>query len=127
LKINKKYSRIAGRASNKLSETTVKHIPDLWKADAIIKNKLMELFYNSDDYINMDDKYVDQLISQLLSAATDNAKELILAKINAGTNLAKYHLHLIMLGFSLDDIIAFMTSPAVELIDKYSRNDYFKK
>jgi hypothetical protein len=74
----------------------------------------------------MDDKYVDQLISQILSAATDNAKELILAKINAGTNLAKYHLHLVMMGFNLKDIVAFMTSPVVELIDKYSRNDLYK-
>jgi hypothetical protein len=42
---------------------------------------------------------------------------LILAKINAGTNLAKYHLHLMMMGFKLADIVAFMTSPAIELID----------
>ena len=33
--------------------------------------------------------------------------------------MAKYHLHLVMMGFNLKDIVAFMTSPVVELIDKY--------
>ena len=36
------------------------------------------------------------VISALLSAATDNAKELILSKINAGPNLAGMYLHMIM-------------------------------
>mgnify|MGYP001720208689 FL=1 len=40
--------------------------------------------------------------------------------------MAKYHLHLVMMGFNLKDIVAFMTSPVVELIDKYSRNDLYK-
>lgn len=40
--------------------------------------------------------------------------------------MAKYHLHLVMMGFNLEDIVAFMTSPVVELIDKYSRNDLYK-
>ena len=51
------------------------------------------------------------VISALLSAATDNAKELILSKINAGPNLAGMYLHMIMLGFSFNDIAKFMTSP----------------
>jgi hypothetical protein len=50
---------------------------------------------------------------------------LILARINGGTNLAKYYIHLMMLGFSLNDIVAFMTSPVVELIDSYSKNDFY--
>jgi hypothetical protein len=61
--------------------------------------------------------YVDQLISQLLSAATDNAKELILAKINSGTNFARMYVYAIMTGFNIDDIVAFMTSPVAEFID----------
>ena len=39
------------------------------------------------------------LISQLLNAATDNAKELILNKINAGMNLAGVHGYLMIMGF----------------------------
>lgn len=65
------------------------------------------------------------VISALLSAATDNAKELILSKINAGTNLAGIYLHLIMLGFKFKDIARFMTSPTVQLINNLSKVDMF--
>lgn len=127
LKMSHSYSRLSGRATDQLMNVVVKHIPDLWNASPELSQKIKEEFYATyDGQIDMDDKYVDQLISQILSAATDNAKELILAKINAGTNLAKYHLHLVMMGFNLKDIVAFMTSPVVELIDKYSRNDLYK-
>lgn len=127
LKMNHSYSRLSGRATDQLINVVVKHIPDLWNASPELSQKIKEEFYSTyDGQIDTDDKYVDQLISQILSAATDNAKELILAKINAGTNLAKYHLHLVMMGFNLKDIVAFMTSPVVELIDKYSRNDLYK-
>lgn len=64
--------------------------------------------------------YADDIISQLLSAATDNAKELILSKINAGTNLAKCYLHLIMMGFNISDIASFMTNDAVSLVNDLS-------
>ena len=70
--------------------------------------------------------YVDQLISQLLSAATDNAKELILAKINAGTNFARMYVYAMITGFNIDDIVAFMTSPAAEFIDQMSAANIFQ-
>lgn len=63
---------------------------------------------------------VDLMISQILSAATDNAKELILAKINCGDNLAGCHLYLLMLGFDIRDVVTFMTSPCVNLINSLS-------
>lgn len=56
------------------------------------------------------------VISALLSAATDNAKELILDKINAGPTLAGMYLHLIMLNYSFEDIAKFMTSETVQTI-----------
>lgn len=140
IKMEHQFNRIKGRSKGKPVSTIIRHIPDLWNADGVldkqklnsqVARRLKELFYNDDklkfENADIEDKYVDQLISQLLSAATDNAKELILAKINAGTNLAKYHLHLIMMGFSLDDIMSFMTSPVVELIDKYSKSDLYDK
>jgi hypothetical protein len=67
----------------------------------------------------------DLTISELLSAATDNAKELILSKINAGTNLARMYLHLIIMGFHINDIAAFMISPAVSLINDLSEANMF--
>ena len=49
-----------------------------------------------------------------------NAKELILSKINCGDNLAKCHLYLLMLGFDIRDVVEFMTSPCVSLINNLS-------
>lgn len=68
---------------------------------------------------------VDLMISQVLSAATDNAKELILAKVNAGNKLAKVYLFLITLGFNIDDIVKFMTSPAINFIDAITESNIF--
>lgn len=65
------------------------------------------------------------LISQLLNAATDNAKELILNKINAGMNLAGVHGYLMIMGFPLDQIVDLMTSPVVRLVDRLSKSDMF--
>lgn len=120
------FSRIQGRSKGRPVETKVNHIPDIGNVDKQLTRKLRTLFYKETDLEKgIDDKYVDQLISQLLSAATDNAKELILARINGGTKLAKYHIHLMMLGFSLDDIVSFMTSPVIELLDHYSKSDFY--
>lgn len=61
------------------------------------------------------------VISALLSAATDNAKELILDKINAGPTLAGMYLHLIMLNYSFEDIAKFMTSETVQTISNLAK------
>lgn len=68
---------------------------------------------------------VDLMISQILSAATDNAKELILAKVNAGMKLAKMYLFLVTLGFDINDIVKFMTSPAITFIDAITEANIF--
>lgn len=68
---------------------------------------------------------VDLMISQVLSAATDNAKELILAKVNAGSKLAKMYLFLITLGYNINDIVSFMTSPVVTFIDTITEANIF--
>ena len=68
---------------------------------------------------------IDIMISQMISAATDNAKELILAKINAGSKLAKCYLFLMTLGYDINDIVKFMTSDAVSWIDSLSDPNIF--
>jgi hypothetical protein len=52
------------------------------------------------------------LISSLVSLATDNAKELALAKMNASIDLACMHLFLVVMGYNPKEIISFTTSPA---------------
>ena len=68
---------------------------------------------------------VDLLISQVLSAATDNAKELILDKINSGNKLAKCYLYLITLGYNINDIVSFMTSSTLSFIDTFTEGNIF--
>jgi len=68
---------------------------------------------------------IDILISQMISAATDNAKELILAKINAGSKLARCYLFLMTLGYDINDIVKFMTSDVVSWIDSLSDPNIF--
>ena len=69
----------------------------------------------------------DNIGSQYISAATDNAKELILACINAGNKMAKCHLYLMSLGFDVNDIVKFMTSNAVSFIDKITDTNIFNR
>ena len=91
---------------------------DKWQ---VYNNTLLERVKSSQD----SNQFVDLNISALLSAATDNAKELILDKINAGLNLARCYIHLMMMGFNLEDIVEFMTSPAVSLVNDISNANMF--
>jgi hypothetical protein len=60
-----------------------------------------------------------------LSAATDNAKELLLAKINAGPELAGTYIYLLQQGISFDDITNFMVSSTIDAIVKESKGNVF--
>lgn len=132
LQFQTNLKRVAGRAKlttktlNELPKEgkTVNILPDLNPYDQEIKDTLLKEFgvaLGSAEYA-----YVDQLISQLLSAATDNAKELILAKINSGNNFARMYVYLIMTGYNFDDIVSFMISPASEFIDSMSNPNMFQ-
>ena len=132
LKFQTTLTRVAGRSGLKTKELsrlpeygqTVTTIPDLNPKDVAIKNALLNEFG-----VDLDQEsyaYVDQLISQLLSAATDNAKELILAKINSGSNFARMYVYLIMTGYNFDDIVSFMISPVSEFIDSMSNPNMFQ-
>lgn len=122
-------NRIQGRSKTRLnqlsslSSRSIRNLPDLdWRDDSIRNNlaTTLEVDITSEGY-----KYVDLLISELLSAATDNAKELILAKINAGTDFARMYVYLIMSGYNISDIVSFMTSPAAEFIGTLSGANMF--
>ena len=62
-------------------------------------------------------------VSGFLSAATDNAKELIMAKVNASTDLAAMHLYMLILGFDIEAVVEIMTSDEmVEIIKNMEGN-----
>lgn len=58
------------------------------------------------------------LASSLVSLATDNAKELALAKLNAGLNLACMHVFLTIMGYSPDQIVDYTTSKLFQDLTK---------
>lgn len=65
------------------------------------------------------------VISAVLSAATDNAKELILDKINAGPELAGVYMYMIMQGVKFDDIADIMISDVVNKVVAKAKQNWF--
>jgi len=65
-------------------------------------------------------------LSSFTSAATDNAKELLMAKVNANVELASMHIYLMVLGLTPVQIVDIMTSPAAELVvNKLQTNIFY--
>lgn len=106
----------------------------------VLKNKLIELisnkyekkdgtFYTQEELFNFIDGIDDVenpalKLSALLSAATDNAKELLLADINAGIDFSGMHIFLIIMGFNEMDVARYMTSPDVLAIKEYIKDSF---
>ena len=65
-------------------------------------------------------------LSGLLSAATDNAKELILSKINATSKLIDIYTVGLQSGCTFDEISDIMTSPIVNAVVRLADNNIFK-
>lgn len=109
--------QINGRARAAIEESLINTLPDVNLEGVTTIQELRKL---------KGDITVDAMISQLLSAATDNAKELILAKINAGSKLAKCYLYLITLGYNIADIVNFMTSPTISFVDLLTEENVYE-
>lgn len=108
--------RIYGRSKGNPSETRVNILPDV-NLEGVNIDNVLKLVGRLP---------VDGMISQTLSAATDNAKELILSKINAGSKLAKCYLYLITMGYDIDDIVKFMTSDILTFIDTFTEDNIYE-
>ena len=67
------------------------------------------------------------VLSSLLSAATDNAKELILKAINAGKQFASMHIYLIILGFDVKAVADYMTRKEHLVLEKELEGNVFTK
>lgn len=66
-----------------------------------------------------------EAISQLLSAATDNAKELILSKINATVDFADTWSCLMMNGWTVEEIGDYLTSSIFAVVSKFTKASIF--
>lgn len=97
-------------------------------ADVQMNNVQRKMFEEFDSSFNI--KFVDAAnnLSGFLSAATDNAKELIMAKVNASTDLASMHIYLMILGLNIDQVVEIMTSDIMEdIINKMDHNVFSMK
>ena len=66
-------------------------------------------------------------MSGFTSLATDNAKELAMAKLNASVQLASMHLYMLSIGISMNDIALFMNSKTAIDISKKLESNLFSK
>ena len=89
------------------------------------KGKLIEILgLNEDSFRNSD---AAMFLSGFTSAATDNAKELLMAKVNASVQLASMHIYLMILGFTPKEIVDIMTSDIVVEVINGLNDDIFSK
>ncbi len=113
-------SRINGRFSGEPTTVEIHGLPDTnWNFE---NGELVQREYENPLNPSISS---DLMESQFISAATDNAKELILDKINSGQQTAKCYLYLVTLGFDVKDIVKFMTSPAVSFIESMAQENIF--
>lgn len=66
-------------------------------------------------------------LSGLLSAATDNAKELILSKLNATSEFSDIYTAALTTGMSFKEISDIMTSKAFNIVARFSKTNIFDK
>lgn len=98
-----------------------------------LKDRIKDLYYNGsvEDVAQIIEDQLgfqhDQslVISALLSAATDNAKELILGKINADPKFMNMYLYAIILGYDLLEVSKFMTSNTISKIISLCRENMY--
>jgi hypothetical protein len=64
-------------------------------------------------------------MSAFLGLSTDNAKELILAKVNAGTATMGLYLYGLSIGVPIDELYRILTSPLAFRITELTKGDLF--
>lgn len=104
--INEEESIYEGKIKNKHIVYTLKNI---------ISNAIYNKF-QTDEAL---------MLSELLSEATDNAKNLNLSKINATSEMAPLYIFGLTIGMDIEDIYKIMTSKTAQMIDKIRSGNIF--
>lgn len=86
--------------------------------DFELYQKLKEVYQDEDAVIKL---------SALLSLATDNAKELCLGKLNAGTNMIGMYIYGLSVGIPFNELSRLMMSPLGHTIRSLMEGDTFSK
>lgn len=72
----------------------------------VLKDSLLKYANVSQDILNTKDD-VSIILSAMVTLATDNAKELALAKLHASLNLASMHTYLLTMGVPFDEVVKY--------------------
>lgn len=92
-----------------------------------LNNALHAICPNTTQNISLANHDASLLISSLISLATDNAKEMALAKMNASLDLSCMHLYLVALGYSAEEVLKFTTGPEFSELTKRLNNSFFEE
>lgn len=132
---NQYFEREFGIEADKVGEDLVKILGRKVKVNRIAGLKLKEESVKIlNNYVGRElgihdlfssDRDPSLVLSSLLSASTDNAKELILKVINAGTEFATMHIYLIILGFDEGKVAEYMNSKEALSIIKATKWNIF--
>lgn len=126
LKFNK---TIGGKTYNLLANAHSENTK--WYREADGKIKILSSSITNKDILEMifsiqNENDAALTLSALLSLATDNAKELKLAKLNAGTNMLGMYIYGISIGMDFKDISKLMMSPAGFIISGMMSGNSFQ-
>jgi len=106
----------------------IKTIANTYVPSDYLNKSLTELGFKELDqtYLKLSEELAALNASAFVSGATDNAKELVMAKINATVELASMHMYLISLGYSMNDVSTYMNSPLGKYVAKYATGNVFE-
>ena len=104
-------------------EKPITHIADIKITEPQVK-EIMNL-YGYDEAVKEYNAYVALSMSGFVSGATDNAKELVMAKINAVVDLAAMHIYMLTLGYSPNEISTYMNSDLAKFVAEGLESNLF--
>lgn len=123
--LEKEYAVFSGINKNTISEDEYKRLKNITKDYLIRLGRTEEQANQILEPLKYSGKDQSQALSALLSAATDNAKELILKKINADDRYMKCYIFGMVLGMTIPEISQIMTSKEISYIIKKTKDNIF--
>ena len=127
--------KIAGKHYNGLSNGFIKDYINLYELteDQLVNSDGSKKTFNQQFSTKLQDYLFEQLwesdaannMSAFLGLSADNAKELILAKVNAGTAIMGLYLYGLSIGVPINELYRILTSPLAFRITELTKGDLF--
>lgn len=122
------YAAMNASLNGGTQHTNVNSVPEKFRVFFNSANRTFETKQMFDELSAQNaEEDVLMALSALLSAATDNAKELILSKINASQSSIDLFCAMLGTGYSLKEILDVFSSPWFTIADTLMKNNLFSK